>query len=179
MTSNETLKVTKTRNVKTPARGTSVAAGVDFFVPEDIPESVFLEKCATTCCTPKYTMNELNQIKEIYLKPGESVLIPSGIKMKIPDGYALIFFGKSGVGSKRQLDSISCVVDQDYEGEVHLHFVNAGLNEQCIAAGDKIVQGVLLPINYAPVEVIENAEELFAGSTSARGEGGFGSTGTK
>jgi len=175
----DTLKITKTRKVKTPTRGTSVAAGVDFFVPEDIPESVFMEKCAVTSCTPQYTTDADHHVNSVTLKPGESVLIPSGIKMKIPDGYALILFGKSGVGSKKTLDSISCVVDQDYEGEVHLHFVNAGTKEQTISAGDKIIQGVLLPVNYAPVVEVATAEELFAGSNSARGEGGFGSTGTR
>ena len=73
----------------------------------------------------------------------------------------------------------NCVVDEDYEGEVHINLVNSGKNVQYIEAGDKIVQGLILPINYAMPEEIGTVEELYVGSDSYRGEGGFGSTGTK
>lgn len=175
----ETLKYTKVREVKSPVRGTSVAAGIDFFVPTSIDKKTFESKCKTTGCDVFCEYDENENLVKIILHPGESVMIPSGIKMKVPRGHALVFMNKSGIGAKKQLDVLACVIDEDYEGEVHINLVNSGKNVQCIEAGDKIVQGLILPINYAMPEEIGTIEELYAGSDSSRGEGGFGSTGTK
>ncbi len=175
----ETLKYTKVREVKSPIRGTSVAAGIDFFVPTSIDKETFESKCKTTGCSLRCEYNSNNVLTKIELQPGESAMIPSGIKMKVPHGHALVFMNKSGVGAKKQLDVLACVIDEDYEGEVHINLVNTGAKVQIIEAGDKIVQGLILPINYAMPEEIGTVEELYAGSDSSRGEGGFGSTGTK
>ena len=175
----ETLRYCKIRKVKSPVRGTPVAGGIDFFVPEDIDVDTFADKCKTTGCYPSYTLDDDYKIKTIELKPGESVMIPSGIKMKVMDGHALVFMNKSGIGAKKQLDVLACLVDEDYRGEVHINLVNNGWRSQTIAAGDKIVQGVILKMNYASPEEVANEDVLYADSTSERGEGGFGSTGTK
>lgn len=109
------FKFCKVRRVKSPVRGTSVAAGIDFFVPEDLQESVLVEKSVTTGChvtIETYPMTGI--VKSIELRPGESVLIPSGIKVRIPHGYAMAFMNKSGVGSKKQLDRLAELVDEDY-----------------------------------------------------------------
>lgn len=71
----------------------------------------------------------------------------------------------------------NCVVDEDYQGEVHIHMTNVGKEPVTIAPGDKIVQFILLPVLYAqPVEV--PIEELYEQETE-RGAGGFGSTDKK
>ena len=173
------LRYCKIRKVKSPTRGTAVAAGLDFYVPEDIDVDTFAAKCNITGCHPNYELDDDYNLKCIVLQPGDSVMIPSGIKMKVMPGYALVFMNKSGVGAKRQLDVLASVVDEDYEGEVHINLVNNGNRAQKIEAGDKIVQGLLLQVNYAVPEEVENETVLFSGSESARGEGGFGSTGTK
>jgi len=175
----EEFKFCKVRKVKSPVRGTAVAAGVDFFVPEDLQESVLVEKSVTTGCNPKIDLDPMTlTVKSITLQPGESVLIPSGIKVKIPHGYAMAFMNKSGVGSKKQLDRLAELVDEDYQGEVHINIVNNGLKPQVISAGDKIIQGVLIPVSYAQPEEVDTPENLYKDSNSDRGEGGFGSTGT-
>ena len=110
------------------------------------------------------------------LKPGESVLIPSGIKAQVPKGHALIAFNKSGVATKKGLQVGACVVDEDYQGEIHIHLTNVSNNETYISQGDKIVQFLLVPICYDAPELV-NPEDLFDG-VSDRGTGGFGSTGT-
>ena len=175
----DTLRYCKVRDVKSPTRGTSVAGGIDFYVPTNIDVDTFSAKCDVTGCHPSYDLDDNYCIKTIHLNPGESVMIPSGIKMKVIDGYALVFMNKSGVGAKKQLDVLACLVDEDYEGEVHINLVNNGNKVQTVNAGDKIVQGVLLKMNYAMPEEVESEEKLFANSTSARGEGGFGSTDNK
>jgi dUTP pyrophosphatase len=141
------MKVQKLRNVKTPSRGTSVSAGIDFYVPEDF--------------------------ETVVLKPGQSVLIPSGIKAQVPRGYALIAFNKSGVATKQGLQVGACVVDEDYEGEIHLHMVNISDKDQTVATGQKLVQLVLIPVCYFDVEEVEE----LANRNTERGSGGFGSTG--
>jgi dUTP pyrophosphatase len=141
------MKVLKTRNVKLPSRGTPESAGIDFYTPNDFETAS--------------------------LKPGQSVLIPSGIKVQVPRGYALVAFNKSGVAVKQGLSVGACVVDEDYEGEVHLHIINTSDKDQIITTGQKLVQFILLPINY---DNVEEVHELQSRNT-LRGSGGFGSTG--
>lgn len=146
------MKISKIRNVKTPERGTPLSAGLDFFVPNDFPG-------------------------EHFLLPGDAINIPSGIKVKVPHGFALVFMNKSGVAVKKGLQVGACVVDEDYQGEVHLHVRNTSTDVQSIKPGEKLVQALLIPVDYCDVEVV-NVDELYEEGTQ-RGEGGFGSTGTE
>ena len=141
------MKISKCRNVKTPSRGTKQSAGIDFYVPEEFTASV--------------------------LQPGESVLIPSGIKVQVPTGYMLTAFNKSGVATKQGLSIGACVVDEDYEGEIHLHLINTSNFNTLVEPGKKIAQFILIPVNYENVEVVEELESR----NTQRGAGGFGSTG--
>ncbi len=143
------MKISKVRNVKTPQRGTPESAGIDFFVPDGIIAN---------------------------LSPGQSCLIPSGIKANVPTGYALVAFNKSGVAVKKQLYAGACVVDEDYQGEIHINLTNVGNNSVEINSGEKIIQFILLPVFYDIIEEV-SVENLYEEET-ARGEGGFGSTGT-
>lgn len=143
------MKISKIRDVKTPTRGTPESAGLDFFVPNDFEST--------------------------NLSPGESVFIPSGIKANVPGNHALIAFNKSGVALKKNLSIGACVVDEDYQGEIHLHLYNFGKENTTISPGEKLVQMVLVPIFYDAVEVVE--EQLLFDTDTERGSGGFGSTG--
>ena len=172
----ETLRYCKVREVKSPVRGTLCAGGIDFFVPTDIDEMTIDAKCEITGCKPKMEFTD-GKLMKICLKPGESIMIPRGIKMKVPEGHALAFMNKSGVGAKKQLDRLAELVDCDYEGEVHINIVNNGNRDQEISAGDKIIQGVIIPVSFAMPEEVENEEILYKNSNSTRKQGGFGSTG--
>jgi len=145
------MKFTKTRDVKSPTRANSTDAGIDFFIPND------------------YEGTDL--------VPGESAFIPSGVKVNVPEGFALIAFNKSGVAVKKNLHVGACVVDHGYQGELHINLTNVGDDIQQLEPGDKIVQFVLLPLGDPTVEEVEDAK-LYT-SISSRGTGGFGSTGTK
>ena len=145
------MKISKIRDVKTPTRANPTDAGIDFFVPNDQ--------------------------ETIGLKPGESAFIPSGINVNCPEGYALIAFNKSGIAVQKSLHVGACVVDNGYQGEVHINLTNVGDDLQTIQAGDKIVQFVLLPLGNPTVELVD--ENNLYESVSSRGEGGFGSSGTK
>lgn len=143
------MKVTRTRDVKLPSRGTSASAGLDFFIPNDFQEKT--------------------------LHPGEHAMIPSGIKVNVPEGHALIAFNKSGVSTKQRLQVGACVVDEDYQGEIHLHVHNLG-PATVLKPGQKLVQFILIPVTYAGVKEVEEGD-LYEAETE-RGDGGFGSTGT-
>ena len=145
------LKFTKTKEVKSPTRAHETDAGIDFFVPEDFEET--------------------------WLNPNDDILIDSGIRVIVPKGYALIFKEKSGVATKKKLTVGACVVDSDYRGNVHLHLFNNGHTPQVIKAGDKIVQGIVVPISLCQLEEI--SEEEYNKDETERADGGFGSTGTK
>ena len=164
------MKILKTLNVKTPTRGTEVAAGIDFFVPEKSEDFVkyFFEKNPDVLITDE----------GIILNPHQRVNIPSGIKAEIPKGYALIAYNKSGVSLKYGLDVGATVVDEDYQGMIHLSLVKTSDKTIIINYGQKIIQFLLIPIFYDKVELVNNEEELFT-RDSQRGEGGFGSTGIK
>lgn len=160
----ETLNYAKIRDVKSPVRSTPGSAGIDFFIPEDFPSLV--------------------------LFPGYDVLIPSGIKAKIPEGYMLMGADKSGIASSKEAKSRAGIdphkgtptsliigakiVDEDYQGEIHIHIINVGQHTVILKPGMKIAQFILVPVLYAePVEVPEYS--LFSEATE-RGSGGFGST---
>lgn len=175
----ETLKYCKVRKVKSPARAHMTDAGIDFFVPEDLTLEVMSEKFKITGCELKTEVDELGKIKSFKLKPNESVLIPSGIKVKVPAGYMLQYNNKSGVASKRGLLVGASVVDIGYMGECHINLHNVSKYNQYILAGDKIVQGILVPIGFLMPEEVEDEHALYGEETSARGTGGFGSSGVK
>lgn len=145
------MKILKLRNVKTPERGTPLSAGLDFFVPDDVPW------------------------ERMELHPGASANIPSGIKVKVPHGFVMIAFNKSGQATKKNLQVGACVVDEDYQGEVHLHVRNVGSETVIIKRSEKLVQFVLIPTIYAPVLEVVDEAHLYDG-VSERGTGAFGST---
>jgi len=145
----KTMKIKKVRDVKTPSRGTPDSAGIDFFLPKD-----YIQEPKT-------------------LQPGESVLIPSGIKANVPDGYGLVAMNKSGVSTKQGLIYGAQLVDPDYTGEIHIHVFNVSNQSQTIQPEQKIMQFVLIPINFENVELVDELPE----KNTERGSGGFGSTG--
>lgn len=147
------MKISKLRKVKTPTRGTKGSAGIDFYVPDNYPADISL------------------------INPGHAVFVPSGISAKVPEGYALIAFNKSGVALKKGLTVGACVVDSDYQGEIHLHLVNTSAKPVHIEAGEKLVQFLLVPVDHCDIEVVDR--DILFQSESQRGAGGFGSTGVK
>lgn len=111
----------------------------------------------------------------VTLQPGETRLISIGIAMEIPEGYAGLVYARSGLASKRGLAPANKVgvVDSDYRGEFFVPLHNHGTVPQTIEPGDRIAQMILTP--YLTAKFVETD----ALSDTARGEGGFGSTGTR
>ena len=142
------MRYCKIRDVADPVRAHEHDAGIDFFVPNDF--------------------------QEVELEPGMRINIPSGIKVDVQPGFALIAFNKSGVASKTGLVAGACVIDSGYEGEMHLNMINTSNDDVLIQPGAKILQFIQLPISCEP---LERAEEDQMWNRSTRGSAGFGSTG--
>src|SRR5690606_15094366 len=117
----------------------------------------------------------LPEKKSLIIKPGERVLVPTGLAMEIPLGYEVQVRPRSGLSLKSPLLLVNApgTIDCDYRGEVNIIVGNFGKEDYVIEHGLRIAQLVLAPVTQAKYIT---ATEL--GDTQ-RGSGGFGSTGTK
>lgn len=106
----------------------------------------------------------------IELTPGETRKIPTGLKFKIPAGYEIQIRPRSGLASQGIVAQFG-TVDSDYRGEVSVILHNQSDTHHLVQHGDRIAQGVLAPVTRA--YFVEGTVE----EDTARGSGGFGSTG--
>ena len=113
--------------------------------------------------------------EDITIEPGQTQLIHTFISMEIPEGYGGFVFARSGLASKKGLAPANKVgvVDADYRGEIMVALHNHSSQSQTVSNGERIAQIVIMP--FISAEFIE-CDNL---SDTARGNGGFGSTGTK
>ena len=110
----------------------------------------------------------------LVLQPGDSQLVPSGIAIHLGDaGLAAIVLPRSGLGAKHGivLGNLVGLIDSDYQGQIFVSVWNRGRNAFTIEPLERIAQLVVVPVVQVAFEVVEQ----FA--ASARGAGGFGSTG--
>lgn len=112
---------------------------------------------------------------ELTIAPHTTFLVKTGIALELPIGFAGLIYARSGLASKRGLAPANKVgvIDCDYRGEVMVALHNHTDAPQTVAKGERIAQLVITPYVVAD---FEEADEL---SETVRGEGGFGSTGTK
>lgn len=112
---------------------------------------------------------------DMVVAPHETVLVPTGIAVELPLGYAGLIYARSGLATKKGLAPANKVgvVDCDYRGEVKVALHNHSEAPQTVAVGERVAQFVITP--YITADFIVK-EEL---SDTVRGAGGFGSTGVK
>ena len=129
-----------------PTYGSALAAGADL--------------CA---CLPE----------AVSIAPGKTVMIPTGLAMEIPEGYAGLIYARSGLACKRDLAPANKVgvIDADYRGEIIVALHNHGEVPQTVSPGDRIAQLVIAACPQAEFLPTQSLSE------TRRGEGGFGSTG--
>ena len=109
----------------------------------------------------------------IVIEPGKRALIPTGLFMEFEAGYEVQIRARRGLAVRHGIGLVNGVgtIDSDYRGEIKVALVNLGEEAFTVNNGDRIAQMVIAPVVQAE---IEPAEEL---SETARGKGGFGSTG--
>jgi len=107
------------------------------------------------------------------LAPGARVLAPTGITMALPEGYEAQIRPRSGLATKHGITCLNTpgTIDADYRGEVKVILINLGQEPFVIKRGERIAQMVIAPVTQATWETVEALPD------SARGAGGFGSTG--
>ena len=142
------VKIKRIReDAKIPQRGSTAAAGADLYA----------------CFDGGW----------IDIAPGDTVMVPTGIAVEIPEGYAGLILARSGMASKRDLAPANKVglIDSDYRGEIIVALHNHGALQQTVEKYERVAQLMIVP--YAAADYTE-VDEL---TNTDRGEGGFGSTG--
>lgn len=146
----EQLKIKKlNEKAKVPQRATGGSAGLDLCACIDAP---------------------------LTLRGGETAVIPTGIAIALPSAdYGAFVFARSGLAIKHGIGLLNSVgvIDSDYRGEIKVGVINQIAEPYTIEPGERIAQMVILPVSMMPVTEVEQLDE------TARGAGGFGSTGTK
>jgi|TARA_R110000796_G_C14528258_1_gene431564 dUTP pyrophosphatase len=142
------MKYTKTREVRSPNRGTPGSAGIDFYIPVGFDQKI---------------------------GPGCSALVPTGIKVNIPDSTMLQVCNKSSIAVKKGLLVGAEIIDFDYQGEIFINVWNVSNLTVTLTSGSKLAQLILVPILFPTLERVEE-ENLYEEITS-RGDGALGSTG--
>lgn len=135
----EVLSYVRTREVKQPTRGTDEAAGIDFYIPTNLDDTIVNEKCKTTGVYPACIF-ENGYLKEMLLSPGDSVLLPSGIHVTLPKGYCLKFENKSGIAAKKHLICGSCVVAETVIKTNNGNFIAAELTKEFIEKNQILIE---------------------------------------
>lgn len=171
---------TKVRNVKSPDRAYGTSDAVDFFIPDYSPEFLKdLEVKNTNKSFYECTITPNCDNMTITIAPHGRINIPSGIRVIISDpNTCLLAVNKSGIASKKGLTIGACLIDHDYDGEIHLNVINTNNEPVQIKTGDKLVQFMHLPVIHSFFQEVcaEDFDKLKP--DSKRGSGGFGSSGT-
>lgn len=109
----------------------------------------------------------------VTIAPGQIVIIPLGFSMALPPGYEAQIRPRSGLATKFgvTVPNAPGTVDADYRGEMKVALINLGREPYVVAHGARIAQMVIAPVSRASLEVVESLDD------TARGSGGFGSTG--
>tara|TARA_Y100000592_G_scaffold85879_1_gene138509 strand:+ start:12264 stop:12818 length:555 start_codon:yes stop_codon:yes gene_type:complete len=113
----------------------------------------------------------------ITISPGQSAIIPTGLKFGVPHGYMLEVKNRSSVAAKRSLVVGACVVDSGYDGEVFVNLHNVGKDTQIVEAGQKIAQLVMMPVvHFRALETNGSLYDWYPITMSNREDGALGST---
>ena len=109
----------------------------------------------------------------VTLKPGQRYAVPTGLAVAIPHGYEIQVRPRSGLAFKHGITvpNTPGTIDSDYRGELRVLLINHGLHDFTVERGDRIAQLVLAPVVQAAWDEVDELD------ATARGEGGFGSTG--
>jgi dUTP pyrophosphatase len=116
---------------------------------------------------------DLHSIEAGYVQAPGACTFETGLAFEIPEGHVLLVYSRSGHGFKQGVRLSNCVgvVDSDYKGSMKVRLQNDGRDGFWVNAGDRVAQAMLVPLPRVTLREVETLSE------SARGEGGFGSTG--
>lgn len=118
---------------------------------------------------------DLRAAEAMTLRPGTRCLMPTGIAIALPQGFEAQVRPRSGLAVKHGVTVLNSpgTIDCDYRGEVKVPLINHGQEDFVIARGDRIAQMVIAPVTRVTWTELETLDE------TARGAGGFGSSGRR
>ena len=143
---------------------------------------ILIKKTNKEVITPKYKTNGSSGVdlsafleKKVVIKPNSSELIPTGLRVAIPEELEIQIRPRSGLAAKESIGVLNSpgTIDSDYRGELKIILFNHGKEDFIINNGDRIAQMVLVPIVKMEFEEVDSLPD------TVRGQGGFGSTGKK
>lgn len=116
---------------------------------------------------------DISSAEDVTLEPGERAMVGTGFAMALPEGYAAFVQPRSGLAARNGVSIVNTpgLIDCHYRGEVKVILVNLGSETFQVKRGDRIAQMVIQKVESVRVEACDELDE------TARGEGGFGSTG--
>lgn len=116
----------------------------------------------------------INEGDDIVLAPGERAMVPTGLAIALPVGFEAQVRPRSGLAAKQGVTVLNSpgTVDADYRGEVKVILINHGAEPVTVTRGMRIAQMLFAPVTRGVFAVVDALDE------TARGSGGFGSTGT-
>jgi dUTP pyrophosphatase len=116
---------------------------------------------------------DIHATEEMTVNAGETVLVPTGFRIELPEGYEAQVRPRSGLAIKHQIGILNSpgTIDADYRGEVKVILTNFGKEDFVIRKGDRIAQLIIAPVVKAMWIEVSSVEE------TVRGEGGFGHSG--
>ena len=125
--------------------------------------------------TPGAAGMDVRAAEDRMLQPGETALIPTGFAIAVPVGFEAQLRPRSGLALKNGITLLNSpgTIDSDYRGAVGVILTNLGHEPFYVHRGDRVAQMVIAKVERAEWEMVETLEE------TERGEGGFGSSGTK
>ena len=151
------------------------AVTVRFEAMEHYDQSLGLPGYQTTHSAGADIIACLYEKHDITILPGQRVLIPTGLKVAIPQGFEGQVRPRSGLSLKTSLMVVNSpgTIDSDYRGELKILMGNLGAEPVVVSHGDRVAQLVINPVVQARFELVEQLDQTL------RGEGGFGSTGVR
>jgi dUTP pyrophosphatase len=116
---------------------------------------------------------DLRSAENLTLKPGNRALVATGIAIALPPNFEAQVRPRSGLAVKHGITVLNApgTIDADYRGEIKVPLINLGTEDFVIARGDRIAQMVVAPVVTAELVEVDDLDD------TARGDGGFGSSG--
>ena len=143
---------------------------------------ILIKRLSKEVALPKYETDGSSGLdlaacinKNIEVRPGKSVIIPTGLAVAIPKDFEIQIRPRSGLAAKNQISVLNTpgTIDADYRGELKVILINLSNKSFLVEKGLRIAQMILCPVVKAKLKEVESLED------TKRGTGGFGSTGVK
>ncbi len=143
---------------------------------------ILIKRLSKEVSLPKYETSgssgmdlSANVDAKINIEPGKTAIIPTGLALSIPKGFEIQIRPRSGLAAKQKISVLNTpgTIDSDYRGEIKVILINLSQESFIVEKGLRIAQMVVCPVVQAQLKEVNDLNE------TGRGEGGFGSTGTK